>query len=114
MAKENMPNNENLELCGFGCGRIWNEPGGPEGFEDCVSMYHSVKPKTSWEEEFDNMLFKLTYGNKQYIHHKKSIKDFISSLRDRDKKELLEKIDNLDFNDTMGREVKSIIEKHYD
>lgn len=33
------------ELCGYGCGRIWDAEGDKNGFEDCVSAYHIKREK---------------------------------------------------------------------
>lgn len=34
------------EKCGYGCGRSWDEIGGENGFEDCVSAYHVFQKDT--------------------------------------------------------------------
>lgn len=34
------------EKCGYGCGRDWDEVGGENGFENCVSAYHIPEKNT--------------------------------------------------------------------
>ena len=38
------------ELCGYGCGRKWNEEGDENGFDDCVSSYHIKKVQETLEQ----------------------------------------------------------------
>lgn len=55
------------EECGFGCGRVWDEPG---DFDDCVSGYHIARKEKSeipilsgenWEETFEKEFkYKIT------------------------------------------------------
>ncbi len=50
------------QLCGYGCGRLWNEEA-ENGFVDCVSAYHIKKKVETWEEklntEWANKVHKL-------------------------------------------------------
>lgn len=46
------------EKCGFGCGRLWNEFGNEEGFEDCVSAYHKREKVVKHSEKCASIIKK--------------------------------------------------------
>lgn len=93
------------ELCDYNCGRVWDEQGTENGFDDCVSAYHKQKSmpnnQPNWEKEIelefaDAFNFLEVHAGHETI--RKDIKSFIRyillSERNRIEKEYEQKLND--------------------